>query len=188
MRYAEDLRAAVQVIDMAAYSDLVSVAEAWVYATAHPGWTGIGLARAAIALAVENSWSPQETLMRLIWILNAELPPPLCNRPLFDRNGNHLGTPDLIDEEAGVAGEFEGSVHLTGRRRAKDLRREELFRGHGLEYFTMVAADNANPGALANRMHATRARAALPLPRRGAGRCRRPRGGNRPTRSSSDGL
>jgi len=164
MRYAEELRTAVQVLDMAAFSDLVSLAEAWAYAMTHPGWTGIGMARAAIALADENSWSPQETLMRLLWILDARLPPPLCNRPLFDRDGRHIGTPDFIDEEAGVIGEYDGPVHLTGKRRARDLRREEVYRRHGLEYFTMVAADHATPGLVVDRMHSTRERAAFKAP------------------------
>jgi hypothetical protein len=164
MRYADGMRAAVQVLDMAAYSDLVSIAEAWAYAMTHPGWTGIGMARAAIALADENSWSPQETLMRLIWILDAELPPPLCNRPLFDRDGHHIGTPDMIDEEAGVVGEYDSPLHLAGKRRARDLRREERFRRHGLEYFTMVAADHATPGVVVARMHSTRERAAFQAP------------------------
>jgi len=152
------------VLDMAAFSDLVSLAEAWAYAMTHPGWTGIGMARAAIALADENSWSPQETLMRLLWILDARLPPPLCNRPLFDRDGRHIGTPDFIDEEAGVIGEYDGPVHLTGKRRARDLRREEVYRRHGLEYFTMVAADHAIPGLVVDRMHSTRERAAFKAP------------------------
>jgi hypothetical protein len=159
LRYAEGLWHAVEVLDMAAYSDLVSLAEVSAHAMAHPGWTGIGQERAALGLADENSWSPQETWGRLVWVVVAELPPPLCNRPLFDRRGNFIGTPDLLDEEAGMVIEYEGVVHLDKVQRGVDVRREALFRSHGLEYVAVVAADHASPSALAARMHATRERA-----------------------------
>lgn len=159
MRYASTLRLAVVAIDMAAYNDLVSLEEVADYALSHPGWTGIPQVRKAIALADENSWSPWETRMRLAWVLDAGLPRPLCNVPVFDRVGNHIGTPDIFDEEAGVVGEYDGSLHLEGAQRARDVRREELFRRHGLEYFTMLAGDAADPTRLVDRMLATRRRA-----------------------------
>lgn len=164
MRYAVDVWDAVIVMDMAAYSDLVSVEEAWVYAMAHPGWTGIPQERAAILLADENSWSPQETWSRLVWVLVAELPPLLTNRPVFDRRGSFVGTPDLIDEEAGVVVEYHGVVHLDRVRRGIDVKREAAFRRLGLEVVEVVATDHANPGALAARMHEARGRAAYAAP------------------------
>src|SRR5690349_3596505 len=164
MRYAENLWAAVEVLDMAAYSDLVSIAEAWAYAVEHPGWTGIGQERNAIGLADENSWSPQETWSRLVWLLVAELPPLQCNRPLFDRTGNFIGTPDLLDEEGGVVVEYEGVTHLDKGQRGIDVRREALFRRHGLEYVPVVAADHGSQGALAARMQAARERASFQAP------------------------
>ena len=164
MRYAESLWAAVEVMDMAAYSDLVSIEEAWAHATAHPGWTGIGQERTAIGLADENSWSPQETWSRLVWRLLAELPPVLCNRPLFSRHGNFIGTPDLIDEEAGVIVEYKGVVHLDRARWGADVKREARFRNHGLECVEVVAADRDSVSALVARMHAARGRAAFAAP------------------------
>jgi hypothetical protein len=164
MRYAESLWAAVEVMDMAAYSDLVSIEEAWAHAMAHPGWTGIGQERAAIALADENSWSPQETWSRLVWGIIAELPPVLCNRPLFDRQGKFIGTPDLIDEEAGVLVEYKGVVHLDRTRWGADVKREAAFRNHGLEIVDVVSADRAAPSSLAARMHEARERAAFAAP------------------------
>ena len=79
--------------------------------------------------------------------------------PVFDRSGRHLGTPDLLDEEAGVVGEYDGSLHLQGVQRGRDVRREEAFRAVGLEYFTVVAADAREPEVVVRRMLATRARA-----------------------------
>ncbi len=159
MRYAADQRRAAIVLSMAAYHDLVSIEELAEYASRHSGWTGIPKCRAAIPLAEENCWSPTEVEMVLIWRLDAELPRPLCNRPLFDLDGNHIGTPDLLDVEAGVVGQYDGALHLAGEQRAVDVRAEERFRGVGLECFTMVAADRRNPGRVAQRMRAARKRA-----------------------------
>ena len=40
-------------------------------------------------------------------------------------DGRHMGTPDLLDVEAGVYGEYDSELHLDGKRRLKDLVREE---------------------------------------------------------------
>ncbi len=157
MRYASSDREAVVAADMAAYSDLASLDEITAYATRHNGWTGIPRARASLALADENSWSPQETRMRLRWMLDADLPRPLCNAPIFDLDGQHVGTPDLFDPEAGVVGEYDGALHLQGHQRRRDRQREEAFRAHGLEYFTVLSGDSGE--ATADRMLAARSRA-----------------------------
>jgi hypothetical protein len=111
------------------------------------GWTGIPQCRAAMALVTENSWSPMESFMRLLWIVLCGFPVPLCNQPVFDRDGQHVGTPDLIDVEAGVVGEYEGPVHLDGQRRAKDLASEDGYRRLGLEYYAMVGRDRRRLGS-----------------------------------------
>ena len=79
--------------------------------------------------------------MRRVWTVVAGRPRPLCNVPVFDRHGRHVATPDLLDPVAGVVGEYEGSVHLVGSHRARDVRREGELRALGLEVVTMVAAD-----------------------------------------------
>ena len=84
---------------------------------------------------------------------------PLCNVPVFDRSGRHIGTPDLLDEEAGVVGEYDGSLHLQGSQRARDVGREEAFRSVGLEYFTVVAGDLADERLVVARIRTSRRRA-----------------------------
>ncbi|HRI99054.1 MAG TPA: hypothetical protein PLZ93_25735, partial [Nocardioides sp.] len=158
MRYASHERQAAIVLSMAAYDDLVSVDELAEYAARHSGWTGIPRCRAAIPLAEENCWSPTEVEMVLTWRLDAELPRPLCNQPVFDRNGRHVGTPDLLDVEAGVVGQYDGAFHLAGAQRAADERAEERYRDLGLECFTMVAADRGDTSRMAARMIAARKR------------------------------
>src|SRR5687767_2713861 len=122
---------------MAAYSDLASHDEVAEFASHLRGWTGIPRLNAAVPLMEENSWSPQETFVRLVWVLDAELPPLRSNPPVFDRFGNHLATPDLLDEESGLVIEYDGSAHLEGQRRRADRDREEILRRHGLEVLTV---------------------------------------------------
>jgi hypothetical protein len=159
MRYAANVRAAVRVMDLAAYADICSISEAWDYALAHPGWTGVPQVRDALPFADENSWSPRETDLRMIWRADAGLPAPLCNRPIFDRQGRHIGTPDLLDLESGAAGEYNGALHLQGARRSLDSQRAERFRNHGLEPFEIGAPDMSQPWVVAQRMHEARRRA-----------------------------
>lgn len=150
MRFAPTLVEAVKIFDVAAQSDLISKEEAGAYVPRLSGWTGVARCREAIALGDENTWSRMETEMRLLWrgigLLNL-----VSNHPVFDRAGNHIGTPDLLDLDHGVVGEYDGSLHLEGRQRAKDLRREGAFRRLGLEYVTMVAADRRDPADFLRR-------------------------------------
>jgi hypothetical protein len=113
-RHADTLEDAVAAIDMAAYSDLVSLDEVWGHNLTLWTWTGVPQSRKAIGLADENSWSPQESYMRCVWVRRAGLPRPLSNTPIFDRWGRHVATPDLLDPAAGVVGEYDGELHLVG--------------------------------------------------------------------------
>jgi hypothetical protein len=165
MRYAASVRAAVVAADMAMQADLVSPSELWAFVSGLSGWTGVPQCREAMPLINENSWSPRETShLRLVWMLDAALPAPLCNVPVFDLDGQHVGTPDILDVAAGVAGEYDGSLHLQGSQRARDVRREEAFRSVGLEYFTVLASDARDPVDVVRRMHATRERARFAAP------------------------
>jgi hypothetical protein len=145
MRYARSDREAVVILDMAMMDDLVSLDEVAEYVATLNGWIGVGKCRLALALADENSWSAMETRLRLVYVIDLELPVPLCNRPVFDLTGRHIGTPDLIDVEAGLVVEYEGGLHLQGQRRGRDLQKEAAYRRVGLEYAVMVAADWVSP-------------------------------------------
>ncbi|MBS45193.1 MAG: hypothetical protein CMH83_18885 [Nocardioides sp.] len=145
MRYADDLAAAVVAADMAAYDDLVSTVEIDACLTPRQNaWTGVPLARDAVGWSEENSWSPTETLMRLAWVRDGQLPPPLCNVPVFDLQGRHLATPDLFDPVAGVAAEYDGAVHLMASNRHRDVRRTGGLVSAGIVSVTMMAPDLRN--------------------------------------------
>ena len=99
--------------------------------------------------------------MRLVWHLQAQRPVPLANRPVFDLAGRHVGTPDLIDLQAGVYGQYEGaSVHLVGSQRSADIRQEAAYRALGLEGVYMVAADHRDPASFIRRLDEAYERAA----------------------------
>ena len=123
-------------------------------------WTGIPFVRKALLLAIDDSRSPQETLMRLCWLFDAELPPPLCNRELFDLDGNLLGIPDLFDPVAGLVGEYDGADHKDGRAAPGATSPARSGSGdHGLEYFEIVRGDLRDRRLVADRMLNARSRA-----------------------------
>ena len=164
MRLADDVRSAVVCMDMAAAARLISVALMTSYVALRPAWTGVPLVRAALRLASNDSRSPQETRMRLVWILDALLPTPLCNVPVFSLAGRLLGYPDLFDPVAGVAGEYDGADHKDAARHRSDVAREALFRNHGLECFTVVGGDLLDRQMVVDRMHGARRRARFDPP------------------------
>lgn len=158
------LRSAVAAVDMAVAAGLLTVAQFGHYVERRPAWTGVGLARGAVDLAVDDSWSPQETALRLVWMIDADLPVPLCTQPLFSPGGDLLGYPDLFDPVAGLVGEYDGADHLEDDRRHRDRVREERFRDHGLEYVAVVTGELANTGAVVRRLRSAYHRAPFTHP------------------------
>lgn len=159
MRRAPDLRAAVRVADMVCAAELSSVNRMRDYTAAHPGWAGCRLAGAALDLASERSRSPAEVDVRLVWELDAGLPRPLVNVPVFNRHGRLLGVADLLDEGAGLVIEFDGADHAGARARSKDAGRESGLRNHRLEVERATGFDLHDVPSLVRRLHAARRRA-----------------------------
>jgi hypothetical protein len=159
MRYADAIGEAVSALDMACYSDLVSIAEVTAYVGALGPVTGIQQARDAIPLADENSWSPRETKMRGVW-RSVGLGTALCNRPVFTLDGRHVGTPDLIQPDLGPVGQYNGSDHITLVGTATDLKKDAAFRDVGLETVTMLVTDWSDLDDFTARLRAAARRAA----------------------------
>lgn len=157
--HARSLVEGVAMIDRACAADLVSVRELLDYRSTIGGLRWVSRLDAALALAEENCWSPTETALRMCW-RGLGITDVVCNRPVFALDGTFLGTPDLLDIETGTAGEYDGALHLAGRQRAKDIRREGQFRRAGLEYVEMVAADLADLADFERRTRDARSRAA----------------------------
>jgi len=158
-RHAPSLLAAVRWLDITLASDLVSIAELSAYLPLLTAWTGVPQLREALDLADENVWSPMETEMRLLWTVTLGASRVVSNHPLFDLEGRFVGTPDLLDVDLGLIGEYDGALHLAGHQRAKDLRREGDLRRLGLEYVTMTVADRRDPQDFLQRTVDARRRA-----------------------------
>ena len=98
--------------------------------------------------------------MRLTWqqeVRGAEL---LTNRPVFDRHGRFVGTPDAIDPVGGVYGMYDGALHLAGEVRHTDVAKEAAYRALGLEGVIMMAGDLADRAPFEQRLREAYARAA----------------------------
>ena len=152
-------RRAVVSMEMAAAAGLISSALMGEYVGKRGPWTGIPKVRKALQLAGDESRSPQETLLKLVRVLDAGFPAPLVNRPVFDLNGNLPGYPDLFDPVSGTVGEYNGIDHKSRDRHRRDVAREQCFRDHGLECFTVVGGDLQDTDLVVRRMVTTRARA-----------------------------
>lgn len=165
VRRAHTLARGVQVIDLAAGNDLIDLDSLGAYIQRLPCRQGIRLLRRAHPLADENVWSPAESAMRVVWRGRGH-PTPRCNTPVFDLAGRHVMTPDLFDPEHGVAGEYDGAIHLEDDVRRRDLNREEAYRDHGIELVTMMSQDRRDTADFERRLDAAYRRAR----RRGAPR------------------
>ncbi|CAN5564304.1 hypothetical protein BH24ACT11_BH24ACT11_14940 [soil metagenome] len=159
MRLAPDIREAVVAMDMMAAALLTSPARMQAYVSTRAGWPVVRRVRAALALSSRRSRSPNETRLRLIWELDAGLPRPLVNQPVWDRHGRLLGIADLLDVQAGVVGEFDGADHRGAARHSKDVEREQGFRDEGLEFFRVTGPDIRVRRRVIRRMLSARGRA-----------------------------
>ncbi len=154
-----DLRQAVAAIDMVLFAELTTLARFRAWLDTVPRTPGLPLVRAACSLAVEGAQSPQETALRLLWQLDARLPPPRSNVDLHGENGAFLGRPDLVSPELAVLAEYNGAHHLDVRRHRRDLTRDDGFRNHGLQVVSVVAGELRRPELVVARLHAAVRRA-----------------------------
>lgn len=172
VRRRGSLWSAVEAIDMAAAAGLISV---WLFAT-YVGnansRNGAPLARHAVSLAVDESRSPRETWLRLVYTQLANLPEPIVNEPVYDLDGNLLGIPDLFDPVAGLVVEYDGEHHRSIEQHRRDVTREQRFRGVGLEVVSVVRGDSRR--AAAARILGVRARALFLPPSQRAWTLERP--------------
>lgn len=161
MRKAASDEAAVVAFDMAAFSDLVSIAELRAYVDSDlVARQGVERVRRVLPLLDENAWSPMEPVLRLAWQQEVHGVELLTNRPVFDRRGRFVGTPDAIDGEAGVYGMYDGALHLAGEVRHADVAKEAAYRALGLEGVTMMAGDLRDRAPFECRLREAYARAA----------------------------
>lgn len=165
--WTSDLREVVVSFDLALSAELTDRRRLASYlGTRPPGTRGLARAREAAALAEDRVLSPKETPLRLTWLLDLGLPPVRCNWPVADGTGRRIGRPDLICEELGVIGEYDGEDHRSRARQRHDVTTEDAYRNAGLECFRIVGADLEDPRVVQRRMlHAVHRSAATTAPR-----------------------
>ena len=140
-RLAPNLTEAVVHLDVLAHTGLVSLDALDRYVSAHPRWRGVEQARRAVALADAGSRSPAESRLRMLYMLEAGLPRPLVNVPVFDPDHQLLGIVDLLDREAGVVTEYDGADHRDAEQHTADNAREELLEEHALIVVRVTGLD-----------------------------------------------
>lgn len=102
------------------------------YARAHRRWRGLPRVLPAVRLADPRAASTGETRFRLVWVLDAHLPPPEVNPSILGSGGHLLGIGDLLDPEAALLGEYDGRDHRALAAHVADNAREEWLEDAGL--------------------------------------------------------
>ena len=95
------------------------------YADERPRRPYVAHVRDALTLARPGAASPMETRLRLVVVVCGGLPdPPLINEPVYDKDGNFLGKPDIgyLGPDFGL--EYDGDYHRDPDQRAADNVRE----------------------------------------------------------------
>jgi len=132
-------------------------------------WRGSARAQRALMLSDDRVESPRETILRLLW-MEASLPRPRCNAVILDAAGQFVARVDLLDEPAGVVGEYDGGFHSSAARRSADAFRQERLEVLGLVTIRATDADVESParrGLWQGRLRAAYRRAReRPGPRR----------------------
>lgn len=127
-----------------------------------PGRRGAGSILAAVQLARRGVRSTWETRLRMLDTSELGFPCPLVNSSVTDLDGRFLGTPDLLDVEAGLVLEYDGSrwtgSEITGGHRDRDQHRADNVREELLERAGLIVV-RAESGDL--RRHRPRLRARL---------------------------
>ncbi|GAA0919891.1 DUF559 domain-containing protein [Virgisporangium aurantiacum] len=123
-----DLVAAVVGVDALLHQRVVRLDRLHAYVAEHAAWNGANAAVRAIGLARPFVESPMETRLRLIAVLG-ELPEPVVQYDVFDRDDRLVARVDLAYPEKRVALEYDGDHHRerdTFRRDAVRLNRLHL--------------------------------------------------------------
>lgn len=158
-REAPDLAEAVVALDALVQATVVDLRRLQVGLAGLERGRGVRQARAAGELCRPGVRSTWETRLRL-FVVEAGLPEPEVNIPVFDLSGRFLGTPDLLDLEAGLAIEFDGAGHRDREQHRQDNVREEGLEHGGLVVSRVDSRDlTQHRDQLARRLRAARAHA-----------------------------
>jgi hypothetical protein len=111
---------------------------------------GAATLRTALELIREDSWSPRESIVRVI-LVTAGLPEPQLNVDVFD-DGRFLGCVDMVYPEQKVGIEYVGMLH--GKTWAEDVERIARLRAAGWNVLEVAAPLLRRPDELVRRVAA----------------------------------
>lgn len=115
---------------------------------------GVQRARRAMALVVEGSESPMETLVRLMLVF-ARLPCPDPNVWILDDDGRQVARADLLFARYKVIVEYDGWHHeRSPAQRQRDRERREVLEGLGYRLIIVTSTDLRTPRSVPWRVHA----------------------------------
>ena len=161
LRCPPNARELVVAADMAIAAGLGSVSDFLHFARSRASWRRASWVEAVFDHVSGRSCSPPETRLRLTWTLDAGLPPPLVNVPVFTLTGEQVCIADLLDVEAGLVVEYDGAEHRTVGRHARDAARFERIRDAGLEMTSFTSPDVDHTRRVVERLRGARRRSAF---------------------------
>lgn len=159
---APDAAEAVVAIDVMCAAEVISLRMLHRYADGQPFRKR--KVDAALVLASEHSRSPNETRLRLVAEVDAELPRLLVNCDVLDLGRDLLGVADILDLEAGLVIEFQGAEHRSALRQTADERKQDRMRRVGLEVVGVTGRDLDHTDRVVDRLLAARSRALFQAP------------------------
>ncbi|MGJ0203887.1 hypothetical protein NHL51_06965 [Leucobacter sp. gxy201] len=112
-------------------------------------WSGISRLARALELVREDSWSPQESLLRLN-LREAGLPEPELNVDVHDDGGRFLACLDLAYRSLKVGAEYHGLMHAATY--AQDVMRVEALRDDGWIIIEVTKAGGSESTHTARRI------------------------------------
>lgn len=154
MTHSRDVREAAVFASMACSAGIVNLAEFTEYVASRRCIAGIVKVRRALLTVSDRVRSPREGDLLQFW-LEAGLPTPLMNWPVYDEFGTYLGAPDLLCPELGVFGEYDGLDHGENEVRDVDADRDTAFRAVGLVGFRVGKTVFKKPRRMLDRIHKT---------------------------------
>ena len=129
---------AVVAMDMALHREAVDLEQLHAYLATHARRKGVACLRQVVELAEPASESAMETRLRLL-LVQAGLPPPEAQVPLYDERGRFLGRPDLYYRAQRLGVEYDGGSHRDSL--LEDNRWQNRLLNAGFRLLRFAAAD-----------------------------------------------
>lgn len=150
---AGDFLVSGRVLDKGRETPLSTLDELATAAREFWGQRGVRNVRAALERVRTEVDSRPETWTRLI-LVDAGLPEPIVNLPLYSAAGERLGKPDLVYPWARTLLEYEGDEHRVSKARfRRDIARRERFEANGWRVIRVIPDDVfIDPGAFVVRV------------------------------------